>query len=236
MMPENINKQIFITFVILLSIIVFFQFTNVDIIVQEYFFNFKTNLWIWDRDEPISKLFLYSGMKKVLIVFAIFVLIILVTFYKSSLVKKYKKGMIIIVLSAIVIPFITISLKTISNTPCPKNIEHFGGDYPDIKVFDAYPKGFVQKEKIRCWPAGHASGGFALMSLFFLFKKRKNRITALVFAVTLGWIIGTYKMIIGDHFLSHTIITMVLSWLLILIIVKIVNNFKRTEFEKSTKI
>jgi membrane-associated PAP2 superfamily phosphatase len=31
---------------------------------------------------------------------------------------------------------------------------------------------------------------------------------------------GGYKMIIGDHFLSHTVITMIFAWLIILIIVR----------------
>jgi len=35
----------------------------------------------------------------------------------------------------------------------------------------------------------------------------------------IGWSMGTYKMLIGDHFLSHTTITMILAWLLILMIV-----------------
>lgn len=40
-------------------------------------------------------------------------------------------------------------------------------------------------------------------------------------------------MLLGDHFLSHTLVTMFLSWIIILIIVKII---KGKEFEKSTKI
>ncbi|KAB7885411.1 phosphatase PAP2 family protein, partial [Poseidonibacter ostreae] len=93
--------------------------------------------------------------------------------------------------------------------------------YPDVKLFDSYPTEFVQNKKIKCWPAGHASGGFALLSLFFLFKKRINQIYALIFALSVGWSMGTYKMLIGDHFLSHTIITMLIAWLLVLIIYKV---------------
>lgn len=39
-------------------------------------------------------------------------------------------------------------------------------------------------------------------------------------AMVIGWSMGSYKMLIGDHFLSHTVITMILAWLLILLIVK----------------
>ncbi|KAB7881964.1 PAP2 family protein, partial [Poseidonibacter ostreae] len=46
-------------------------------------------------------------------------------------------------------------------------------------------------------------------------------IYALIFALSVGWSMGTYKMLIGDHFLSHTIITMLIAWLLVLIIYKV---------------
>jgi membrane-associated PAP2 superfamily phosphatase len=81
-----------------------------------------------------------------------------------------------------------------------------------------------KRQHISCWPAGHASGGFALLSLFFLFKSRRNKIFALIFGLSVGWMMGLYKMLIGDHFLSHTIITMILAWLIILVIAKIVNK------------
>ena len=105
--------------------------------------------------------------------------------------------------------------------PCPKNEIHYEGVYPSTKVWEHYPKEFKQPSSIRCFPAGHASGGFALLSLFFLFKTKRNKILAIVGALTVGWSMGLYKMLIGDHFLSHTIITMILAWLIILIIQKI---------------
>jgi membrane-associated PAP2 superfamily phosphatase len=157
----------------------------------------------------------------------------LIFFRKKELIKKYKNGLIILLLSSIFVPFVVGSLKYYTNTPCPKNLEYYGGIYPDVKVLESYPKEFTQKERIKCWPAGHASGGFALMALFFLFKTRKNQILALIFALSIGWSMGLYKMLIGDHFLSHTIVTMLLAWLIILIIVKI---FQRKEIEKSTQI
>jgi membrane-associated PAP2 superfamily phosphatase len=52
----------------------------------------------------------------------------------------------------------------------------------------------------------------------------------LVSALTIGWGTGGYKMLIGDHFLSHTIVTMLIAWLLILTITTIIRLvFKKTE-------
>ncbi len=226
-MLENLNKQIAITAILLIAVIALFQFTQLDILVQKNFYNFETKAWIIDKNEPILKFFLYDGLKKVLIIFAVAILFSLIFFRKKVLIQEYKKGLIIVLLAAIFVPVLIGSLKAITNTPCPCNIVDFGGTYPDIKVFDTYPKDFVQPSKAKCWPAGHASGGFALMALFFLFKSPINRKRALGVALVIAWSMGLYKMLLGDHFLSHTIITMLLSWLIILIIEKLINTKQR---------
>ena len=233
---KNINLQIIITSIILIFVIALFQFSEIDILVQSHFFNFETKKWLLDENEPIMKFFFYNGAKNTLLIFAIIILFSLIFFRKNTLIKEYKKGLIIVLLAAAIIPSVVGTLKAVTNTPCPNNINYFEGEYPNLKVFDLYPKDFVQKSKIKCWPAGHASGGFALLSLFFLFKTSKNRKKSIIFALLVGWSMGLYKMFVGDHFLSHTIITMVLSWLIILLIVKLTEKFERYNFEKSTKI
>ena len=170
MTQKNINIQLIISIILLVFVIGFFQFTNSDISIQNYFYNFETKSWLINKDEPILKFFLYDGLKQGLIIIGVFILVLLIFFRKKEFVKEYKKGLIILLLSSIFVPTIIGSLKAITNTPCPCNIEHFGGEYPDIKVFDKYPENFIQKSKAKCWPAGHASGGFALMALFFFFK------------------------------------------------------------------
>lgn len=236
MILKNINYQIIITFVILIFVIILFQFTELDILFQSYFYNFETKLWLVNENEPILKFLFYNGAKDFLLFFVILILFSLIFFRNKRLIQEYKKGLIIVLLSAITIPSIVGTLKAVTNTPCPNNINYFGGEYPNIKVFDSYPKDFIQKSKIKCWPAGHASGGFALLSLFFLFKSSNNKKKAVIIALIIGWTMGLYKILVGDHFLSHTIITMVLSWLIILLIVKLVKKFERYDFAKSTKI
>jgi membrane-associated PAP2 superfamily phosphatase len=166
------------------------------------------------------KFIFYDGIKKLLI--AIGVLFLFAFFMKKF--KEYKKGILIVVLSAIIIPVFIGFLKRETNMPCPKNVVRYGGVYPKTKVWEHYPKGF-HKPRIKCWPAGHASGGFALMSLFFLFKRKRNKIIGLLVGISIGWAMGIYKMMIGDHFLSHTILTMLIAWLIILINAKLVNKF-----------
>ena len=235
-MLKNINQQIVITAFLLIVVIALFQFSNIDIFVQSFFYNFETRNWIIDKNEPILKFFFYDGIKNLLLFVGVLILFSLVFFRKKDLIQEHKKGLIIVLLASILVPSIVGFLKDITNTPCPYNIVYFNGTYPDKKVFDSYPDDFIQKSKVKCWPAGHASGGFALMALFFLFKTPKNQKRALVLALIIGWSMGTYKMLLGDHFLSHTIITMLMAWLIILIIVKFTQIKQRQEIEKSTQI
>ena len=98
---------------------------------------------------------------------------------------------------------------------CPHALSRFGGSVPYVKLFDSYPPAQRPDHQQRCYPAGHASGGFALMSLCYLFGTPRRRRIAVLSGVAAGWITGLYKMVIGDHFLSHTIVSMLMAWIII---------------------
>jgi len=218
------KKNIIFTLSALIISIILFESTNLDIRLEDHFYNFNVHKWILDRNQAVFKFFLYDGIKALFIVFIIIVIGSLAFLRHNSKVKEYKTGLIIVALSTILIPLTVGVLKAKTNTPCPRNITRYHGRYPYVTFLGAYPVTFKQTCKIKCFPAGHASGGFALMSLFFLFKRKRNRIVALTCAVGVGWSTGFYKMLIGDHFLSHTIDSMILAWLVILLITLLVKH------------
>jgi len=219
-----IKKPLVIFFILFICFLVF-EFSSIDIYIQDIFYNFESRHWILDKNETILKLILYDGIKKVFIGFVISLLIALLFFRHISIIKKNKKGLSIVLLSCIAVPLFIGFLKNITNIPCPHNIKRYGGDYPYVTVLTKYPATFQQSCSIKCYPAGHASGGFALMSLFFLFSTRKKKEISFISGISIGWVIGSYKMIIGDHFFSHTLMTMIISWLIILFIATVVNKF-----------
>lgn len=221
------TKQIVITALLLLFSVLFFGFTSFDIQLQNLFYSFDTQAWILDKHAQPYAFIFYWGIKRLLILFAVVILVLLFLTKKyPALLLPYRKGLIIVLLSAIIVPSVSVELKSLTNMPCPKDEIHYGGDYPHTAVWERYQAPYTTMKHIKCWPAGHASSGFALMSLFFLFRRRRNRYLGLAGGVALGWTLGIYKMLIGDHFFSHTLISMFLAWLLILLIVKGVSYFK----------
>ncbi|OHE07050.1 MAG: phosphoesterase [Sulfurimonas sp. RIFOXYD12_FULL_33_39] len=222
----RVEKQILITSFVLIGIFFLFELSNIDIFVQEFFYNSTTHKWLLEHVKgSILDIVFYSGIKKAIIVFGVLILFIYIYSFKSAspLLKSYRGGLLIVWLSIAIVPMIIGTLKANTNVPCPCDFMHFGGEYPYIRALDSMPQEIVKKFK--CYPAGHASGGFALMSLFFLFKEKKNSFIAFGVAMIIGWSMGIYKMLIGHHYLSHTLITMILAWLLILVIYKITKRY-----------
>ncbi len=214
------TKNIAITALILIVAVLFFGLSGTDVWVQNHFYNSLTHQWIVDTSNAVLKFIFYDGIKRLLIVIAVLFLIVLIAGWKKEWMRSYRRGFLIVVLSSIAVPLIVGSLKAVTNMPCPKNLDIFEGAYPHTCVWEKYTSKDCHLEKQKCWPAGHASGGFALLSLIFLFHSRKNKIIAASIAMSIGWSMGSYKMLIGDHFLSHTTITMILAWLLILLIAR----------------
>ena len=219
------------TLVYLVLAVIFFEWSDLDSLVQNYFYNAESLTWMIDRNEPILHFLLYSGIKKLFISVVLFLLFALIFLRKNAWVKHNVKGLVIVVLSCLVIPLTVGVLKGNTNMPCPNQLVEFGGQYDSIGLFETLDAD-SQRPITRCYPAGHASGGFALLSLLFLFRTKKSRNNALIGVMLLGWGTASYKMLIGDHFLSHTIVTMLLAWIIVLLINSWVSYIESRFFNK----
>ena len=136
----------------------------------------------------------YDGVRALFIIFTLGLLIVLLFFRRYPLIDNNKNALLVVLLSCVLVPLFIGYLKSVTNIPCPTDLEHYGGSYPYVTMLSDYPSTFQQSGSIKCYPAGHASGGFALMSLFFLFSNGRKKKIALVSAILFGWTIGNYKM------------------------------------------
>ena len=78
-MLKNNNKQIVITAFLLIAVIALFQFSNLDIFVQSFFYDFDKKSWLIDKNEPILKFFFYDGIKNLLLFFGLLINLILLS-------------------------------------------------------------------------------------------------------------------------------------------------------------
>lgn len=209
------TKCLLISIITLISSALVFQITDADMLIQNAFYNGDTGEWLLAKSDRVLRFVFYDGIKGLLLAFTAALLITAVAFRKKTLVMAYKRRLWLTLLSIALILATSSGLKAVTNVACPGQLTDFGGTVPHVKLFDAYPPGQRPAKAQHCFPAGHASGGFALLSLVFLFKTRRNQRLAIVAGLSLGWIMGLYKMFIGDHFLSHTVTSMLLAWCIV---------------------
>ncbi|MDB5885804.1 MAG: (acid phosphatase) superfamily protein-like protein [Polaromonas sp.] len=103
------------------------------------------------------------------------------------------------------------TIKLFSHTSCPWDLQAFGGVATHVShwawgVSDAGTGG--------CFPAGHASAGFAFIGGFFAFRRVLPQTARrwLAGAMAAGLVLGLAQQVRGAHFMSHTFWTAWLCW------------------------
>ncbi len=208
----NPLKSLLITIILLVFIIDIFEFTAIDMWFETLMRDHGH--WLLGRNDEPWRFIFYDGIKKLFGVVALLLLLSLLFLRnKINFINTHQRGLWVVMITMVAVPLLVNFLKWYTDIPCPRDIIEFGGDAPHVSLFTHYPDWFLHESSLRCYPAGHASGGFALMSLYFAFESPTWRRSGILLGLTVGWVIGFYKMMIGDHFLSHTVISMMVAWL-----------------------
>ncbi len=102
-------------------------------------------------------------------------------------------------------------LKYASTTSCPWDLAEFGGA---ARYVSHWALGTVDGGGGKCFPAGHASAGFAFVGGYFALRHHQPRAARLWLfgALMVGLILGWAQQVRGAHFLSHTLWTGWLCW------------------------
>lgn len=102
-------------------------------------------------------------------------------------------------------------LKYNSTTSCPWDLAEFGGV---ARYASHWALGMLDGGGGKCFPAGHASAGFAFIGGYFALRHRHARAARIWLACALlaGLALGGAQQVRGAHYLSHTLWTGWLCW------------------------
>lgn len=102
-------------------------------------------------------------------------------------------------------------MKRISATSCPWDISDFGGVGHYVSH---WAWGVTDGGGGHCFPAGHASAGFAFISGYFALRHTLPQAARIWLATALlaGLALGLAQQMRGAHFMSHTLWTAWLCW------------------------
>ena len=214
-------KQLAILILLAISATLLVEHSPLDISISQLFYT--NGHWLIEKGAQPYAFIFYDGPKLLLILFGVYLLIASLWRYWQSrqttitatsplifrpimALSSREIGYLLLVIIAV--PTIIASLKSITHVSCPNHLYLFNGDLPYLSIWE----NIVAKTDAKCFPAAQASAGFALYGLAYLPTLYRHRLKIFIMVTALGWIMGVYKMSFGDHFFSHTLVSMLLSW------------------------
>jgi len=197
-----------------------FEHSQLDIRISELFYS--NGHWLLEKGAQPYAFIFYDLPKALLILLAVYLIAVLIIKYRQPLPdaasqhrRKFDRflpplpireiGYLLIIIA--IVPASIATLKGVTHVSCPNDLVIFNGDLPYLNLC----QNIVAATPARCFPAAHASAGFSLYGLAFLPTLKKYRYQIFTTVTVLGWTMGLYKMLFGDHFFSHTLVSMLLS-------------------------
>lgn len=114
---------------------------------------------------------------------------------------------------SVLISYLIVALfKRLLPAECPWDLIQFGGKNAFISIFQPYPS---QGHRNLCFPAGHASIGYAWLALYFYWLpvSQRKAFYGLWIGMLAGLALGIAQQLRGAHFLSHDVVTAWLCWI-----------------------
>lgn len=206
--------------IVLILTFVVFECSGLDLLVQDHWYDSVQQAWSIDAKAFWPRVFAYTGPKVIAWLIGIYALMQAVV---SNGLRDRMLGCSIarvhwwvVFLTMVFAPLGVATLKATTNVHTPSQIKRYGGKVEYVKVCEKFPEGQKPAQRGRGFPAGHASGGFALFALCGLTRTSRGFWLTFFGVLVFGWIMGWYQMAKGAHYLSHTLISVMWCWLIFL--------------------
>lgn len=220
MKSASIDRTLWPALAALAGAFLLFEFTLLDLAVQDHLYDFEKARWWVDAKNVLGRVLFYTGPKGVIILLGLTLLALAAGpaswRARFGFAEPARANLCVAFLTLASVPAFIGQLKAVTNVFCPSEIRAYGGDVPYVRVLECYPASERPNRRGRCFPAGHASGGFALLGLAGLARTKRARTLAIASALGTGGAMGFYQMAKGSHYLSHTVITALIAWIFFL--------------------
>jgi membrane-associated PAP2 superfamily phosphatase len=198
--------------VLFVPLAILFAVTELDVsIANALFFDDVHRRWIGAHNFWIESVFHDGGRWTIRGVVAAGIAVRLVTFRCERWRSIGRSSLYFVVAGVLGIAIVGL-LKTITNVDCPWDLDLYGGRFPLVRLFADRPDALRMGH---CFPAAHASSGYALVTLYFAFREWSEMLArlGLAFGLVCGIVFGLAQQSRGAHFISHDLWSAFLIWL-----------------------
>lgn len=199
----------------LLLLLFLLQLSGIDEWLASQIFNLYGD-WHWQHAWLLERVLHQGGRYVVIAIIGLMLLVTLLSYWRGwgdELSRRCGAYLCVSTLASIIAVSL---LKNFTTLPCPWDLAKFGGSQAPVYLYEV----FSDKLAVgHCFPAGHASGGFALFSLFFAaqiwlpnYQSVGRRNLWFLPGLCLGILFGVAQQLRGAHFISHDIASALVCW------------------------
>jgi len=129
--------------------------------------------------------------------------------------RAWRRPLAVLLASVLLSTGLVAALKQLLPIDCPWDLARYGGSRSMLPPWPPVP---ADAAIGHCFPAAHASVGYAWLALYFFLSRVRPqwRLAGLAAGLGLGAVFGVSQQLRGAHFLSHDVVSLALCWLVAL--------------------
>lgn len=167
------------------------------------------------KSHPLLEPLIHTGGRSASLVAWLLVVVAYVWSCFDVRLARWRRALAYLALTTLLATAVVSGLKSATGMDCPWDLTRYGGDRAFVSLFEHRP---ATMPPAACFPAAHASAGYAWVTLYFFFLATRPRLrwVGLSFALAVGATFGFAQQLRGAHFLSHDLWALVTCWLVAL--------------------
>jgi membrane-associated PAP2 superfamily phosphatase len=198
---------------VFVALAVLFSLTDADVaIARGLFFDAAHERWLGAHNWWIEAFLHTGGRRAIQVVVAAGLAIWMAASVHSRWDALRRPAAYFVVATVLGIGVVGL-LKGVTNVDCPWDLLPFGGRFPLVPFFADRPDSLRAGH---CFPAAHASSGYALVALYFVFRERSRVLACagLWVGIACGVAFGLAQQARGAHFVSHDVWSAFIVWVI----------------------
>lgn len=186
--------------------------TRLDLVVADHVYAWSGYQWSW-RDRWLTAGLIHQDGRKLVGIMLLGLVALLAASYRVAVWRRYRIGLWYLLLTALLSGVVVNVMKELTHLPCPWDWQRYGGNLAYASVYERFSSA---AHSDACFPAGHASAGYAWLGLYYVCRRYwpRWRFQALAAVLTLGLVFGIGQQLRGAHFLSHDLWSLAICWVI----------------------
>ncbi|WP_129124673.1 phosphatase PAP2 family protein [Geomonas oryzae] len=205
-------RHLAVPFFLFFAAAIFCEVTDVDLVLADRFFDFSAGVWP-ARHSFWAEWLIHQRGKELIILITAGSFAGWLASWRWQCLRRDRWSLLFLALVIVLSTTSVALMKKGIGRHCPWDVTRYGGSVPYTRLTEPPPQACAPGN---CFPAGHASGGFALFAGYFAWRDRRRRLalSSLAAGGVLGSIYAYGQMARGAHFLSHNFYSAIICWLI----------------------